>query len=1141
MRKGYTFLLLWCLFMSFCWAQEKNIPLHRIIFSDEAGENGQAQHPSADHAYFSFLHPETFLEAYNPDPEDSLSYHCPDPIVIPLGDAAVLVYINTDWWLSESSSPTAEGMGCNCLTQRDVVNRLRDIVYENRNKMMLVALKHPVYNVGREAGFFTWKDHFFPLTAVDPKLYVPLPIVGSLAPLYHSVFMSRQEMRHPLYKIMMNSITDVFSGHPNLLFISSSGGGLKVMQAGNPPYLQIISGQKVAKRQAVKDEGVLFEELDGGHVVADFKDRSTIRWLFYGRSSTSQEPTFVYDWKAKAVPNDVVAESALTEDSISIQAHTAYDRGGLYTFFLGKNYRKEWSMSVKLPVLRISELHGGLRPVRLGGGLQSTSLRLVGNDGKQYALRSVEKKPDLIVPHPFEGTIVRDVLDDVISSQHPYSALAVPPIAKAVGVPHTEPIIGVVAPDTGLHMYNSLFQNRVALLEEREPLGKSDNYIKAFKALQRDHDNSFNAPNFLKARMVDLMVGDWDRHADQWRFFDEHEKRKDAHKYYTVVPRDRDMVFYVTEGLFPVLIKRLFVFPRIRGFDAHVEKGVLHNLYKSSFLNAHPANQFDHAAYMNLVKEVQEDLTDTVLEASVKKLPQENYALRGKELLGILKSRRDGLQVAMDRYYRFSNKIVDIHLSDKNEAVLIQDLADTDALRITVYKLHKKEMAQDTLMDKVYPKTNTKEIRIYLGEGDDHVRIKNETSSVKLRVIGGKGKKDYVVESSKRKIDVYDRKEAHYIDDRKQLRKHIDKKKDNTAFEAVNLYNTTIPQASLAYNPDDGFYLGLGFVHTQQQGFRKNPYASRHSVMVSHAFATNAFNVHYRGEWLHVLGKADIVLSTTIKAPDNTQNFFGRGNISVFDRSRSQNYYRSRFDLFEMNGGLRWRHDQQSHVSVNLSYQYYHLDEQGNVGRFILQEMNAIGGYDSATVMKDKMHYGITLAYQRDKRDNAILPNWGSFFNVQIQGFAGLNRYSRSYMQVLPQFAVYKSFGSGQRFVLGNRLGGGVTLGHTTFYQSLFLGSEGNLLGYRRYRFAGQHSVYNNLELRWAKRDFGNYLLNGQLGLFFFYDIGRVWEEEERSRKWHQGFGPGLYVAPASLAVFRFSYGYTTEGWYPNFSMGWRF
>ncbi|RZL47877.1 MAG: hypothetical protein EOO93_24845 [Pedobacter sp.] len=136
---------------------------------------------------------------------------------------------------------------------------------------------------------------------------------------------------------------------------------------------------------------------------------------------------------------------------------------------------------------------------------------------------------------------------------------------------------------------------------------------------------------------------------------------------------------------------------------------------------------------------------------------------------------------------------------------------------------------------------------------------------------------------------------------------------------------------------------------------------------------------------------------------------------------------------------------------------------------------------------------------------------------------------------------MYKNLDGRAKFVLANRFGGGITVGKPAFYQSLFLGGHGNLLGYRQFRFAGQHSFYNNVELRAKLGDFVSYVLPGQVGLMGFYDVGRVWASNDVSDKWHHGVGAGLYFAPASLTVFRFVMGHSTEGWYPYASMSFRF
>ena len=72
--------------------------------------------------------------------------------------------------------------------------------------------------------------------------------------------------------------------------------------------------------------------------------------------------------------------------------------------WLGHNYREEWTTSIAgVPVFDIGNEHGGLTPIKRGGGLQTISLRMKAQDGKQYVLRSIEKFPGKSCPQAFEG------------------------------------------------------------------------------------------------------------------------------------------------------------------------------------------------------------------------------------------------------------------------------------------------------------------------------------------------------------------------------------------------------------------------------------------------------------------------------------------------------------------------------------------------------------------------------------------------------------------------------------------------------------------------------------------------------------------------------------------------------------------
>src|SRR5690606_17137748 len=101
------------------------------------------------------------------------------------------------------------------------------------------------------------------------------------------------------------------------------------------------------------------------------------------------------------------------------------------------------------------------------------------------------------IPVGLHNTFAEGILDDAVSAQHPYSALIVPPIAEAAGVPSANPVIGIVAPDTALGVHNLEFAHQLNLLEEREPLGDSDNTIKMLEKVYNDNDDTFGAKTFF--------------------------------------------------------------------------------------------------------------------------------------------------------------------------------------------------------------------------------------------------------------------------------------------------------------------------------------------------------------------------------------------------------------------------------------------------------------------------------------------------------------------------------------------------------------------------------------------------------------------------------------------------------------------
>jgi hypothetical protein len=120
-----------------------------------------------------------------------------------------------------------------------------------------------------------------------------------------------------------------------------------------------------------------------------------------------------------------------------IEASKKYDRDLSYQKKWGTHYRKEWATPVKVRVVNLDTLAGGLIPYQSGGGRQSKSLRLKDKDGREYVLRSVDKSFGKALPEIYQGTFIESIINDQVTIGHPYAPLTIPTLADAAGVYHT--------------------------------------------------------------------------------------------------------------------------------------------------------------------------------------------------------------------------------------------------------------------------------------------------------------------------------------------------------------------------------------------------------------------------------------------------------------------------------------------------------------------------------------------------------------------------------------------------------------------------------------------------------------------------------------------------------------------------------
>jgi hypothetical protein len=1071
---------------------------------------------------------------------------CPGPIAVPLDNNMTLIIMDSEWWVFPYAKPGEES-GCDFKNKDEVLAALADIVSNNRNKLLIFATHHPFRSYGIHGGYYTLKQHIFPLTDLKRNLYIPLPVIGSIYPIARGVFGTPEDLPHPLYQQMIKDVEGVLKENGPAIFVSGHDHSLQLINDKGNHY--IVSGSGSKDTRVKKGPKSLFASQLNGFTVLEEKADSTVSVQFFAADNL-QQPLF--SETLLKIP-DVVKQQNIgftTADSlpayVEMKPDPQYNRvKSFHRFLLGDNYRSVWDAPVKFPVLNLQKEKGGLKILQRGGGQQTRSLRLADSSGTEYAMRSLKKFPDAAVPEALRETIAKDVVQDQISASIPYGPLVVSSLAEAAGVPHTHPTFVYLPKDTALGVFASVFGDDVYLLEEREPvLGDNDktyNTLKMLKRIEGDNDERVDQHSVLQARLLDFYIMDWDRHDDQWRWF---MRKKDKEKMYYPIPRDRDQAFFVNNGLIPKLAARRWLMPKIQGFSNKIPdiNGFNHNAryFDRSFMN-----ELNESDWKKHTQTFLQKMTDSVLEAAVSTLPDTVYALTGPHMLQTLKERRSILEENALKYYRFISRGVDVPGTSKKELFELERLPD-GKLAVDIFKISKKGAIEQNIYSRVFDPEVTKEVNLYgLGGGDRFVIKGDHSNRIKVRLIGGQEPDTYIDSAAKytgKRISIYDLKsgkDSFQLGVNEKLKLSDDAANIQYNRESFK-YNILMPMLAGGYNRDDGILLGLGLQYTYHS-FRKEPFASRHTFSASHALATRAFNFKYEGEFTDVIGRSDLEIFARARAPHNTINFFGYGNETVFDQSGGKDisYYRARFNLYTVEALLKTKLSNRVNLRYGPNINYYAFDKDDNKNRFITNfPLNKL---DSADVFQDKYYAGAKIALQIDTRNNTLIPSRGILWNTSLSGNQGLVANGKQYLQLQTDLSMYMSFRIPANLVIVSRFGGGINFGNYEFFQAISLGGTQNLRGFRNYRFSGSSGVYNNTEIRLKLFDIRTYILPGSLGLIAFNDIGRVWQDGETSHAWHDGFGGGIYFSPVNLLVITAAIGHSKEDTMPYFTFGFKF
>ena len=1058
---------------------------------------------------------------------------CPGPIEIPMNEKSTLIILNTQYFLHGWDKPDEES-DCSNKSTLETLEDLRNMIKRNKGKHILIAAHHPMYTYGEHNGNFSLKEQL-----------LPLPVLGSLQPFYRKVFGNIQDNTNPKYRAIMGQIRLAMNEAENVVYAAGHEHSLQFIQSDGHHFIVSGSGSKVSHVKQGKKS--LFAKKEQGFAILDLEDSGNASVQYWGIDGGLLFEKDIYEKELIEIQTETPVLD-FSDSTITVVASRKYEGDKGKYRWLGKNYRDVWSTPVEVEVFDIGKEKGGLSVVKKGGGMQTLSLRMEAQDGRQYVLRSVEKYPENAIPPALQKTFAQDIVEDQISSSHPYGAFIVPPLAEAAQIYHTNPKPVFIPNDPRFGQFQSTFSGTLALYEERangeaagDPhFGGADDIegtLDVLEKLRKDNDNTVDQNFVVRNRIFDMWIGDWDRHDDQWRWAEfKHKKGKT----YRPIPRDRDQAFFMNQGIIPTIAARKWALPKIEGFDEEVDwaPGIGQN---ARFFDRTFMNEPDWQDWQEQIDFLKKNLTDEVIENAISQWPDQIEELTGDKIRTGLKARRGNMESYARELYLFLSKEVEVVGSDKHEYFLVEHV--NGETKVTMRKRKKDGELKQVMYERTFKPKETKEIRLYGRDGEDVFEIKG-TGKIKVRIIGGTDKDRIINGNGDQKLSrvkVYDRLKSTKVEgNSKGILKLSDDPAINRYDRKAFKYDILMPLVTGALNPDDGLFLGGGFSYTKN-GWRKEPFAARHTFTAITAFATGSFQFNYSGDYTDVLGKWDLNTSALWQEPFFVNNFFGVGNETEFLMDQfvapddgAIDYYRTRMDRLDLDVGLSRNVGAKANFYFGGGYRSVQVENTPN--RFISDQSTDATDFDPNRYVR--FFTGISF----DSRDNKVLPKAGMTAKAEIEHLEATTDISENTTRLSAEWSFFVTAKLPSRLVIGNRIGAAhITSDEFDFFNANILGGRTNLRGYRRTRFYGQTSFYHNLDLRLKIASFRSYIFPGQFGLLAFHDIGRVWVDGEDSDEWHQGKGFGIWVSPLNTLVLNLNYAFGEDENLPTFGMSFFF
>jgi len=1041
----------------------------------------------------------------------------------------ILITIDSEWFLVDWDKYPGINDECDIKTREGFFEELESLLNKNQDKIKIIAIHHPIMSNGSHGGQYSWQKQLFPFGN-----NLPLPVIGSFFNLLRKTSgTSPEDLQNKQYQVLSKRITALLQGHDNVIVVSGHDHNLQYIEKDN--ITQVISGAG-SKSEAAKAVGKN-DFSYGGNGFASlvvFKN-GQIAINYFGMENGTEKLLWQHIINKQAAKVSYTYPATFP-DTITASVYTKKmtSKTLFHDWLLGSHYKDLYSRPIVAKVATLDTLYGGLNPAQAGGGHQSKSLRLKDNQGREYVMRALKKSAsrflqsvafkDQYVEKEFENTYAENFLLDFYTTSHPYTPFIIGDMADKIGVSHTNPELYYIPKHNALKDFNANFGNELYMVEERPAdsqkdlasFGKPEAIIGTddlLKNLQKDEKYAVDEQSYIRARLFDILIGDWDRHFDQWRWG---EYKQGDKVIYKPIPRDRDQAFSKYDGAILAIVMNIPDLRHMQTFKSRISNVKWFNRepYPLDIAFIKNATEED---WITQAKYIKDHLSAEDIAGAFKKLPPEMQDNVIKSIQEKLLVRKDDLENYAAEYFKVLRKTMLIVGTNKKDKFVIKR-DKQGVIEIEQYRI--KKDGEVLINTKTIDDRLTSEIWVYGLDDDDIFIVQGKAKShIKIRLIGGQNHDEYQVEKGK-KVFIYDFKSKENTYQAENCTRKIitDDYETNMYDYKKPKFNAWTGLPGVGYNPDDGVKIGA-VVNYTKNGFKQNPFTQKHTFKANYYFATNGFELMYNARFPQAIGKWDLELESRVTSANFAINYFGYGNETVNnDEDLGMDYNRVRIQQYKFAPLLKKTGRYGSEITFKASFESIEVEETNS--RFI-----NIPGIVNPDVFTPQQFLGATIAYGFENYDNRSNPTLGMGFLISGSWKTNLDDSRRNFPQLESKLNFNHKIDSKGNFVLATLLKGKVLLNDNfEFYQGATLGGDYDLRGFRNERFLGKQSFFQSSDLRISVGKIKGSLVPMSYGILGGFDYGRVWLDGETSDKWHRSYGGGLWLNGLKVVTARITY-----------------